>query len=50
MKKITIAILSSASLLGGFLIFYQSRSTERKAPTNDQSIGEVIRSFSWQLE
>ena len=48
MKKITIAILSSALLLGGFLIFYQSRSTERKAPTNDQINQQTSAKQNWE--
>lgn len=38
MKKTTIATLSLVALLGGFLVFYQNRPTERKAPANDRKI------------
>lgn len=48
MKKITIAILSSAALLGGFLIFYQSRSIERKAPNNDQIKQQTSAEQNWE--
>ena len=47
MKKTLITILLIVALLGVFLIFYQNRQLERKAPTTDQIMSQQAKQ-NWE--
>lgn len=48
MKKAIITILSVVAFLGGFLIFYQNRSTEQKTPTTNQTDQQTDTTQKWK--
>lgn len=50
MKKLVITILSIAAFLGGFLIFYQSRTTVQNTPATDQTGQQTSNSPKWETK
>lgn len=48
MKKMAITILSIAVFLGGFMIFYQNRPAEQKAPAADQTDQQTNTRQKWE--
>lgn len=50
MKKTIITILSVLAFIGGFLIFYQNRSTEQKTPATSGTSQQANNAQKWETK